>query len=141
MLIGLAAALSGARATRRSKVVGAVTAGALANAVLWYPAMDPPLLAPIVAAVVLLGLFGSGFGQVRRRPRRTIATGLGVAVLLVVVALGTTAWAALSSRTDVEAGTNAARSALAAARAGNSDRGPSAQLALAVRHLDRATTS
>ncbi|MCU1499559.1 MAG: arsenical pump rane protein [Acidimicrobiales bacterium] len=137
VLVALLASVAGTRTTRRSKALGAVTAGALANAVLWYPPMDPAAVAPVVGLVVYVVLFTAGVVHLRSGPKRALMAAAGTCIAVVAFSLAATGWVALTSRGDVEAGTSAARAALAAVRRGDSA-GARAELALALEHLDRA---
>ncbi|CAN5548809.1 hypothetical protein BH10ACT1_BH10ACT1_37340 [soil metagenome] len=137
VVLALVVAAVGTRTARRSKPFGAVTTGLLVNGVLWYPAQRPGWLAPAVGIVVVAVIVGSGLGELRAGQRRLAITTVLAAGLLVVVALGTTGWAAVQSRGDIEAGTSGARAALASVRRGDTEKAQE-QLAEALGHLRQA---
>ncbi|MBX3285533.1 MAG: DUF4012 domain-containing protein [Actinobacteria bacterium] len=121
VLIGLAVAVSDARFKRRSRANGAVVSGALVNAVLWYPRGPTTIVSLVAGVLVVVILLASGSGNLRRKPRRILGGVLVALVVLTVVVAAIVGWSGIRARGDVEAGTTAARAALAAVRRGDAE--------------------
>lgn len=121
VLIALGVAASDARFRRRSRANGAVVAGALVNAVLWYPHGPTTLVSLVAGIVVVVILLASGSGNLRRVPRRVLGVALLVGAALALIVACIVGWSAVRARSDVEAGTSAARAALAAVRRGDAE--------------------
>lgn len=135
--LGLVVAILLTQTRRRSKPVGAIAVGLIANAVFWYPGALPTGVSHLVGATTVVILLGSGIGEVSPRHRRVVKGSFALAGLLVVVSAALAGWVALSSRSDVEAGTSSARAALAAVQRGDSEQARS-NLSTAQVHLRRA---
>ncbi len=95
--------------------------GLLANALLRLPTDFwvgvPTVVAGAIAVIVLAG----AIRQTSRRTRRAVLTGVAAAALAAGVAAALAGFAAREARTSAEAGIDAAREALGAARRGDSD--------------------
>ena len=121
VLVALGVAVSDSRFRRRSRANGAVVSGALINAVLWYPRATTTTASLVAGLVVIVSLLVSGSGNLRRVPRRLLGGALVLGAILALVTVGIVGWTAVRARTDVEAGSDAARSALAAVRRGDAE--------------------
>ncbi len=137
VLVALAITLLDSRDGHRSRRLGAGVAGALSLAVLWFPADGSPVLVHAVGVVVLAMLWWSGAAELRSRSRQLIGTGFVVVVLIALGAMALAGYAALAARGEVEAGTGAARQALASIERGDA-KAADQHLARAQRHLSRA---
>lgn len=116
----LAVLVPGVRPRRRSKEVGAIGLGILANVPFWYGPGSLPF-APFFALAGFALLITSGRPFLRRNRRRTLAIAfatIGGFVLLALAGVGATF---LLARSSVTRGSTEAQHALDAARAGDSD--------------------
>jgi hypothetical protein len=139
VLVAVAMALTIWAATRstRPKMVGVAIGGLLANAALWYTDDLHMALTTACAVAGATVLVGSGFGAMRRGPRRVTLVPLLAALALTVVGVLGVVVGGLLAASDLTAGTSSARSALASVENGDTE---SARLSLesASEHLERA---
>ncbi len=119
--VGLAGAAGSTVLPRRPRDLGGLIVGVLANAVLWYPPGTPQPLGRLGATGAALLVLTSGWPSLQAPHRRAVGILSAVTACLMVVATALGAWAALSARQDVEAGSSAARAALRSVRGGDSD--------------------
>ena len=124
---------------RRRKDLGGIAVGLLVAVPFWYrPGAGP--LAPAAGVASISVLVASGYPFLRRH-RRKVARMVLLALAGLVVACGAAAAIAVGrAATSVNAGTQAARDALAAARDGDGDRAAT-ELAEAREAFDRARSS
>jgi hypothetical protein len=121
-LLALGLAVWNASLGRRNKVIGVAAAGLLANAVLWIPAAPPWRWATGAAFVVLAVVAFAGRRQIAGRDRRVIGRGLLAFVGLALVSTSIAGFASLAVARRTSHGSQQARQALEAVRAGDTDR-------------------
>lgn len=138
VLSGLLVAVFSTGKRRRSKEAGAVAVGLMANAVLHFPGHSWPMGAAPLAVLAGTIVIASGYATMRSRPRRYVRRAFAALLVLVVVLFGAAGWATFSSYQDIETGSNAARRALTAVRAGDTETART-QLATAQVHLGKAS--
>lgn len=140
VVIGLAAAMGSSVTKRRDKRLGAIAAGCFANAVVWLPGHCWSRAAFPAAAVAIIILAVSGAPNMRRSHRRIAGRSLAVLGVFVLVGFLAAGYSTLTAFSDVNEGSAAARRALSAVRAGNSDQAR-ADLETAQGHLSKANST
>lgn len=132
VLVGLGVAVWSATRPRRSRRFGAVAVGCFVNAILWYPAHEPPW-GVAVGIVAMIALVVSGTPYLRASKRRAVQVSAIAIGSFALVASAMAAVAVLLASADVRSGSDEAKAALEAARDGDG--------AVAAASLQRAGTS
>ena len=136
-LLGLGVAVGSTQLRNRSKELGAISVGLVQCAVFWSAGSNIGWPTVPVEVLVIGILLISGFPNLRRHHRRIIGWFLVLVAVALLGATALTAFAIVRSADDVSAGSSAARDALEAVRAGDTE-DARAQLATASEHLTAA---
>ncbi len=137
VLAGLAASVASTTTKRRDKRLGAVAAGCYANAMVWLPGHCWSVAAFPAVAVAFVIIVVSGGPNLGRRHRRIAARSGAIVLGFVVLGFAAAGFSTVTAYADVDAGSSAARNALDAVRAGDTDVAR-AYLVTAQEHLGRA---
>lgn len=136
-LLGLGVAVGSTQLRNRSKELGAISVGLVQCAVFWSAGSNLGWPTVPVEMLVIGILLISGFPNLRRRQRRALGWFLALVALGLLGATALTAFAIVRSADDVSAGSAAARDALEAVRAGETENAR-AQLTTASQSLTAA---
>lgn len=117
----LGSEVAGAVARRRSRVLGAVAGGLLANALLHLAWPRDELATALLAGLAATVVCASALRRLGRRDRRRVLAVVGASTVLVLTATGAAAWVAADQREEIEQAQRDFEQGVAEVRRGDTD--------------------